>query len=293
MRYTHRPGFCSWMQWFFFFSSGGSLSSLFQCSGGTSSLLSSLFSLIVSVETDSWTVNVCKGGKDGREERGTAHSDPHTAPLHGHPPPPDPPSSDSPGWKFLVCGPNSKIPNVSSSTTEQQHTDSHTHTHAANPPPYTHMNQPHTHTGRDPTWFHLNSPPTACNFLSLFFPPPQVTLHLSHRFQSLALSIPFIRLDIYSLGEAGGMQTKIREQTRKRKRERGGKGRVKEGRIGRTSAWKSFFAVSKYWNWRYSQADITRNERQRKDSHSYCWYTLHAQTIEHEIKIGVWVYLYA
>ncbi len=164
-------------------------------------------------------------------------------------------------------------------------------------PLHTHIwsSHTHTHTGRDPTWFHLNSPPTACNFLSLFSPPPQVTLHLSHLFRSLALSIPFIRLDIYSFGEAGGMQTKIREQTRKRERERerGGKGRVKEGRIGRTSAWKSFFTVSKYWNWRYSQTDITTNERQWKDSHSYCWYTLHAQTIEHELEIGVWVYLYA
>lgn len=47
----------------------------------------------VSVETDSWTVNVCRGGKDGREELRTAHSDPHIAPLHGHPPP----LSDPPG----------------------------------------------------------------------------------------------------------------------------------------------------------------------------------------------------
>lgn len=295
MRYTHRPGFCSWMQWFFFFSSGGSLSSLFQCSGGTSSLLSSLFSLIEWV----WrrTAGLWMYAREGKtEERRegqpipTPIQPPCTAILRPQTPPRLTPQDEN-SWSAA------KIPNVSSSTTEQQHTDSHTHTHAANPPPYTRVwtsaPHTHTHTGRDPTWFHLNSPPTACNFLSLFSPPPQVTLHLSHRFRSLALSIPFIWLDIYSLGEAGGMQTKIREQTRKRKRERGGKGRVEEGRIGRTSAWKSFFAVSKYWNWRYSQADITRNERQRKDSHSYCWYTLHAQTIEHEIKIGVWVYLYA
>lgn len=40
-------------------------------------------------------------------------------------PPPHPP-----GWKFLVCGPNSKIPNLSDLPGEQQCIDSHSCTHA-------------------------------------------------------------------------------------------------------------------------------------------------------------------
>lgn len=122
----------------------------------------------VSVETDSWTVNVCKGEKDGRERREgqpipTPIQPPCTAILR----PPTPPSSDPPGWKFLVCGPNSEIPNASSSTIEKP-TPLHTHIWTS-PHAHTHTQ---THQGRDPTWFHLNSPPTAYNFLSLFSPPP-------------------------------------------------------------------------------------------------------------------------
>lgn len=115
----------------------------------------------VSVETDSWTVNVCKGEKDGREERGTAHSDPHTAPLHGHPPPPDPPSSDPPGWKFLVCGPNSEIPNVSSSTIEKP-TPLHTHI----------WTSPHAHT-------HTNTPRQRPHLVSFKLTPHSLQLSFS------------------------------------------------------------------------------------------------------------------
>lgn len=61
------------------------------------------------------------------------------------------------------------------------------------------------------------------------------------------------------------------ESKLERERDRGGKGRVKEGRIGRTSYLEKLvrFLQSKYWNWRCSQADITRNERQWKDFYFY------------------------
>ncbi len=150
MRYTHRPGFCSWMQWFFFFSSGGSLSSLFQCSGGTSSLLSSLFSLIEWV----WrrTAGLWMYAREGKtEERRegqpipTPIQPPCTAILRPQTPPRLTPQDEN-SWsaaqipKFQMCPAHRQNNSI----------QIHTHTHAANPPPYTRVwtSDTHTHTHR-------------------------------------------------------------------------------------------------------------------------------------------------
>lgn len=77
-----------------------------------------------SVETDSWSVSVFT------RKRGTAHSDPPSRPPVQPSSAPRTPPPHPPGWKFLVCGPNSKIPNLSDLPGEQQCIDSHSRTHA-------------------------------------------------------------------------------------------------------------------------------------------------------------------
>lgn len=77
-----------------------------------------------------------RGETESERERETAHSYPPSlfsllpslrplAPLRCHSPLSKPPLADPPGCKFLVCGPNTKIPNTSESQAEQL-TDSHT-----------------------------------------------------------------------------------------------------------------------------------------------------------------------
>lgn len=77
-----------------------------------------------SVETDSWSASVFT------EKRKTAHSDPPSRPPVQPSSAPLTPPPHPPGWKFLVCGPNSKIPNLSDLPGEQQCIDSHSRTHA-------------------------------------------------------------------------------------------------------------------------------------------------------------------
>ncbi len=145
MRYTHRPGFCSWMQWFFFFSSGGSLSSLFQCSGGTSSLLSSLFSLIEWV----WrrTAGLWMYAREGKtEERreGQPIPTPYSPPARPSSAP-RPPLVWLPRMKIPGLRPkfqNSKCVQLNDRTTAYRFT----HTHMQPTPLHTHIWTSHTHT---------------------------------------------------------------------------------------------------------------------------------------------------
>ena len=75
-----------------------------------------------------------RGRREGEERdspflppRSSSLSPLPSGPLHCHPPLSKPPLADPPGCKFLVCGPNTKIPNPSKSqAAEQQLTDSHT-----------------------------------------------------------------------------------------------------------------------------------------------------------------------
>lgn len=149
----------------------------------------------VSGETDSWSS--WAHGKGGREKERGREQDrqrrerarkggeeqppyPPSGPLHCHPPLPKPPLPDPPGCKFLVCGPNTEIPNPSKS--QAQLADSHTHM----PPHLFTLSLVPQHT-----WFHLNQTPAKSrsspthSTLPIPIYPPSIYTYLPH------LSLPF------------------------------------------------------------------------------------------------------
>lgn len=177
MCYTHRPRF------FPLRSSGGFVD---QHPGSSASSTSSVLpqSDRASVETDSWTMNVCRGGKVGRKKDGPFRP-PYSPPARPTSAPRTPPLYP-PGWKFLVCGPNSKFVQLWNNRTAYRFT------HIANPL-HTRAPAPHTPTP------HLVS-----------FKLTPHSLQLSFSFFPLRLKSPFISpiffgltLALYSFHSAG------------------------------------------------------------------------------------------
>lgn len=188
MCYTHRPRF------FPLRSSGGFVD---QHPGSSASCTSSVLpqSDRASVETDSWTMNVCRGGKVGREKDGPFRP-PYSPPARPTSAPRTPPLHP-PGWKFLVCGPNSKFVQLWNNRTAYRFT------HITNPL-HTHEHQPpHTPT---PHLVSFKLTPHSLQLSFSFFPSASSHPSSLPSFSVLLLlSIPFIRPVIYSLGEASGM----------------------------------------------------------------------------------------
>lgn len=167
----------------------------------------------VSGEIDSWSSwTHAEGGREKtskrlrrreREERGTAHSYPPSGPLHCHPPLSKPPLPDPPGCKFLVCGPNTKIPNPSKSQAKQL-TDSHTcppTPHFLTPliGPTTHLVSFKLNPCKSPKLSHPFLPPFShLPPIYLYLPPPSCPLFFHKATKALVQSD---MQDIYSRGE--------------------------------------------------------------------------------------------
>lgn len=154
-------------------------------------------------------LNTCTGREESKRRRGEREGQPILAPPAVPPPPctailhsPNP-LSDPPGCKFLVCGPNTKIPNPSKSQAEQL-TYSHTW------PPTSYKMPPLTGPTTHLVSFKLNPHKSPKLSHPSPFPiyPPSIYTYLPHLFpfffhkatKALAL-VQSDMQDIYSRGE--------------------------------------------------------------------------------------------